>query len=78
MFEACPRIAYHGVEQLQGQALQSYIRRGVSTRDEAHNSSSTDKKTGHRSSQVTSIFRQLSISSDVFFVTIGPKPSCNM
>jgi len=45
-------------EQLQDQALQSYIRhwfcfekpRGFLYRDEAHHSSSTDKKTGHCSS----------------------------
>ena len=39
-------------------------------RGEAPNSSSTDKKTGHRSSKLKSTFRHLSISSHAFFDTI--------
>ena len=44
-------------------------------RIEAHNSSSTDKKIGHRSSEVKSIFRHVPISSHPFFVTTHPKQS---
>src|SRR5882724_8785597 len=43
-----------------------------------YNSSLPGEKTGHCSSELKSTFRHLSISRHAFFVTIGPKPSCNI
>jgi len=39
-----------------------------------YNSSSTDKRTGHRSSRVKSTFRHLSITRQAIVVTPPPKP----